>query len=71
MNIFKQFWQRKKYSLLWGMVLISLINFIIQIFKIKENALNFCIFYIIIPLVVGIISLFIEKRIRKRKEADS
>lgn len=70
-NIFKQFWQKRKYLLLGGLILDSLLNFIFNYFPPKENILNFFILYIIIPVLYVLIYLFIEKRIRKRKEADS
>jgi hypothetical protein len=67
MNSFTKY-LKYRWKWLLGSIIAILIYFkLLDILKVEENAINFILFFIIIPIIVSLAILLIEKRIKKQR----
>ncbi|MGG9970467.1 hypothetical protein ACQ33O_01635 [Ferruginibacter sp. SUN002] len=68
MNIFQNFIKKRYRWFMISLIAIILYMILLDKIKIKENAINFILFFILIPVVVSGIAIVIEKRVNNRRK---
>lgn len=69
-NIFETLIKKRKNSFIAGFLFVLAIGAAVKIIRPKENAANFIIFYIAIPLFFSLSYLLIEKIIKRNKPSE-
>lgn len=61
-NIFIQFLQKRKFFLLWLLIIESISSFVYKVFKLEDNLINILLVFVLPSIVFTIVYVEFEKR---------